>query len=206
MQNKISIYNARKNTGSKTTCILTKRGRRMKKAKRMKNESRNSKKETTKKSIENSNRIEKNKKKIIIVILMIFLIGLIFLIIKYDIFKLNTGKDNNIQNKVIAENLSKEVLEEKRITKDREYKDLQIQNIKVYEEMGNIFFEAEIENKSEKTFEKRNVTIAFVNEERENIVEYRKHIEEIKSGKTLKIQLIGDTRIAEAYDFRIIEE
>ena len=178
----------------------------MKKAKRMKKESRNSRRETIEDSKRNLTRREKNKKKIIVVILIIILIYLAFLAIKYDIFKLNTNEENSIKNEIIAENLSKEVLEEKRITKDREYKDLQIQNIKVYEEMGNIYFQAEIQNKSEEIYEKRNVTIAFVNEERDSIVEYRKHIEEIKPGEILEIQLIGDSRIAESYDFRIIEE
>lgn len=174
----------------------------MKKAKRMKN---TGQKCQMRKNKEKAHRVKQFKLSKVIIGLILAIALILTVLLTKDMFH-KEGKAEEKGQETNVNSIYEEEIKEKQITQERNYKKMRIKNIKIYEEKEQVYFSAEIQNTTKNTFKKRNVTIAFIDKEKESIVEYRIHLKEIKPKETITIKLMANRYIKQAYDFKIIED
>lgn len=143
---------------------------------------------------------KRNTKKIgitiMIVIILIAIIGGIVYFAPKWIKEQQERKEEKRVEAQIQENVSN-------ITQEKEYQGMQIKNIQVYEENGNTYFVAEVENTSQENFTKKNVTISFVTKQNELVAKFRYHMSDMKVGEKQEINIVTNNNLKEAYDFQI---
>lgn len=154
------------------------------------------------KRLKDDNHTKKNNhyKKTIIQIIFIFIAVVLIIFATQYVFKEIERKEDieaqETEIKVQEENI-------KRLSENRTYEKMSIENIKIYEEYGNTYFTAEIKNKTKNKFKARDIVIDFLDEEDKSIIKFGYHIKDIKAGEKLKIKIITNQDLSKAHDFKI---
>lgn len=148
------------------------------------------------KNIKKSN----HRKKTIIQIIFPFIAVVLIIFATQYVFK-EIDKQENIKQQDIETKEKEENV--KNLSKSREYENMLIDNIQIYEEYGNIYFTAQIENKTKNKFKERDVFFNFLDEEEKSIIKFGYHIKEINSGEKIEIKIITNQDLTKAHDFKI---
>lgn len=142
------------------------------------------------------NRQRRKKRRLIIGIILITL--LIILSAIYMWKKIQVQQIENEQKEIeakIEENV-------KKLEEEKEYNGMKINNIIINKNEKDIELKATIQNTTSKEFKARKVTIIFLDDEKQVVTKYRYYLNNIKSGESTQIELIGKN-IGYASDFEI---
>lgn len=142
------------------------------------------------------NRQRRKKRRLIIGIILITL--LIILSAIYIWKKIQVQQIENEQKEIeakIEENV-------KKLEEEKEYNGMKINNIIINKNEKDIELKATIQNTTSKEFKARKVTIIFLDDEKQVVTKYRYYLNNIKSGESTQIELIGKN-IGYASDFEI---
>ncbi len=142
------------------------------------------------------NRQRRKKRRLIIGIILITL--LIILSAIYMWKKMQEQQVENEQKEIEA----KMEENEKKLEEEKEYNGMKIKNIIINKNEKDIELKATIQNTTSKEFKAKNVTIVFLNDEKQVVTKYRYYLNNIKVGESTEIELIGEN-IGYASDFEI---
>lgn len=154
------------------------------------------------KRLQDDKNIKKNNhhNKIIIQIIFLFIAVVLIIFATQYVFK-------EIERKEDIEAQEAEIREKeeniRRLSENRTYENMSIENINIYEEYGNTYFTAEIGNKTESEFTARDIMINFIDEEGKSIIKFGYHIKEMNPGEKLEIRIITNQDLSKAHDFKI---
>lgn len=142
----------------------------------------------------------KSKKKIIIAIISIVILGVI--IIRYN----NTeNKENNDTN--IYENETQVIVKEKdvpeNILAEKIFGDVKLKDIDIYAIEGATIFKAKVENISDKLMKEKAVTIIFNGNNGEECDRIEYSIESLKKGESIEIDFFLTTDITNIKDISV---
>lgn len=154
------------------------------------------------KRLKDNNHTKKNNhyKKTIIQIIFIFIAVVLIIFATQYVFKeIERKEDIKAQEAEIKE--KEENI--KRLSENRSYENMSIENINIYEEYGNMYFTAEINNETKNKFKARDIIINFLDEEEKSIIKFGYHIKEINPGEKLEIRIITNQDLIKAHDFKI---
>lgn len=141
-----------------------------------------------------------NHKKTIIQIIFILITIILIMFATQYVFKEIERKENIEKQQAEIKEKEENI---KKLSENRDYEKMSIENIEIYEKYGNTYFTAEIKNKTENKFEEKEIVIDFLDRENKSIIKFGYHLKEIEPGEKQEIKIITKEDLSEAYDFKI---